>query len=429
MSAKASGRVLVTVEQRFDRTPDGQVWSSGPFTASFWARYLVAFDEVLVVARVRPVTEPPKDCHVVSSDRIAFLPLPPYSGAAEFFRSASVIRRMIADALKPADAVILRVPSPIGACALPLLRRQGHPYAVEVVGDAFDVLSKGSYRHPLRPLLQWMLTREQKKQCGSAAAAAYVTRQALQARYPCHEYSVGISDVQLPDAAMRELRPFTTHYSSIELKKDAFVTPRQPDADDGRFHMVTVGTLAQLYKAPDVLIRALGQCVRAGLDAELTIVGDGQYRGQLEQLAATLGLAGRVHFVGHVSGPDAVRAHLDRADLFVLPSRQEGLPRAMIEAMARGLPCIGSRAGGIPELLADEDLVAAGSVDELANKIQEMAGTPERLYEAATRNFRTVKEYREDALAKKREEFYSHVRLLTECWFGLVQSAALERCA
>jgi glycosyltransferase involved in cell wall biosynthesis len=193
--------------------------------------------------------------------------------------------------------------------------------------------------------------------------------------------------------------------------------------------MVTVGTLAQLYKAPDVLIRALGQCVRAGLDAELTIVGDGQYRGQLEQLAATLDLTGRVHFVGHVSGPDAVRAHLDRADLFVLPSRQEGLPRAMIEAMARGLPCIGSRVGGIPELLADEDLVAAGSVDELASKIQEMAGTPERLYEAATRNFQTVKEYREDALAKKREEFYCHVRILTECWFGLVQSAALERCA
>jgi glycosyltransferase involved in cell wall biosynthesis len=428
-SNQATSRVVVTVEQRFDRTPDGQVWSSGPFTATFWARYLVAFDEVLVVARVRPVATPPKACHVVSSDRITFLPLPAYSGAGEFFRNAGAIRRLIADAIRPADSVILRVPSPIAACALPLLRRQGHPYAVEVVGDAYDVLSRGSYRHPFRPFLQWLLTREQKKQCGGAAAAAYVTRAALQARYPCHEYSVGISDVQLPDAAIRELRPFTTHYSSIELKKDAFVTPRVPDVDSRRFHLVTVGTLAQLYKAPDVLIRALGQCARGGLDAELTIVGDGQYRGHLEQLAASLDLTTRVHFAGHVSGPDAVRSYLDRADLFVLPSRQEGLPRAMIEAMARGLPCIGTRVGGIPELLAPEDLVNAGSVDELAQKIEEMARTPLRLFDAATKNFRAAKEYREDALAKKREEFYLHVRSLTECWHGLVQSTALERVA
>ena len=62
-------------------------------------------------------------------------------------------------------------------------------------------------------------------------------------------------------------------------------------------------------------------------------------------------LRDRVRFRGQLTTPVDVRAELDRADLFVLPSRQEGLPRAMIEAMARALPCIGSSVGGIPELL------------------------------------------------------------------------------
>jgi glycosyltransferase involved in cell wall biosynthesis len=189
-----------------------------------------------------------------------------------------------------------------------------------------------------------------------------------------------------------------------------------------------VGSLAQLYKAPDVLIRALAECVQAGLDAELTLVGDGRYRDALEQLAVRLEVSSRVTFAGHAAGPESVRAYLDRADLFVLPSRQEGLPRAMIEAMARGLPCIGSRIGGIPELLADEDLVDVGSVRQLAAKIMEMASSRERLFDAATRNHKTAMEYREDVLAGKREAFYREVKALTERWMGLPPNA-LRACA
>ena len=121
-----------------------------------------------------------------------------------------------------------------------------------------------------------------------------------------------------------------------------------------------MGTLEQLYKAPDVLLDAVGQCFRQGLDLELVWIGGGQYQQQLEARAKELGLSPRVRFLGQLPAGDAVRGELDRADLFVLPSRQEGLPRAMLEAMARGLPCIGSTVGGIPELLPAEDLVPPG---------------------------------------------------------------------
>src|SRR5205809_1714074 len=118
----------------------------------------------------------------------------------------------------------------------------------------------------------------------------------------------------------------------------------------------------------------------------MVIVGSGGYQAQLEARAAALGIGTRVQFRGQLAAAEAVRAELDRADLFVLPSRQEGLPRAMIEAMARGLPCIGSTVGGIPELLAAEDMVPPNDASALARKIREVLADPSRLARMSVRN-------------------------------------------
>jgi len=175
-----------------------------------------------------------------------------------------------------------------------------------------------------------------------------------------------------------------------------------------------------MYKAPDVLIRAVGECVAKGLDLRLQIVGDGMYRRALERLCCDLGLADRVRFPGQLPAGERVRAQLDRSDLFVLPSWTEGLPRAMVEAMARALPCIGSDVGGIPELLAEEDLVPPGNVEALARKIQEVLSSPRRMAEMSARNLAKAREYRDEVLAERRREFFDRVRLATLSW--------LERC-
>ncbi|GAB3976194.1 glycosyltransferase family 4 protein [Plantactinospora veratri] len=80
-------------------------------------------------------------------------------------------------------------------------------------------------------------------------------------------------------------------------------------------------------------------------------LGDGRYRPRLERLATDLGVRRQVHFTGTISAATEVRRQLDAADLFVMPSRTEGLPKALIEAMARGLPAVATSVGGIPELL------------------------------------------------------------------------------
>jgi glycosyltransferase involved in cell wall biosynthesis len=156
--------------------------------------------------------------------------------------------------------------------------------------------------------------------------------------------------------------------------------------------------------------------VQEGLDIKLILLGDGLYRAELEALAATLGLGQRVGFQGLLPTSEAVREELDRADIFVLPSHQEGLPKAMIEAMARSLPCIGSTVGGIPELLASEDLVPPGDVTALASKIREVATNPERMARMSARNLEKAKDYTDEALLERRKEFYRYVREETEAW-------------
>src|SRR5262249_10510127 len=159
---------------------------------------------------------------------------------------------------------------------------------------------------------------------------------------------------------------------------------------------------------PHVLIDAVAQCVRGGLDLQLVMVGDGKHRPELEAQAVTLGIGARVRFLGQLTAGGPVRTQLDRADLFVLPSFTEGLPRAMVEAMARALPCLGSTAGGIPELLPPEDMVPPGNRTALAAKIREVVTDPERLARMSARNLALAREYDEKFLRQQRIDFYRY---------------------
>jgi glycosyltransferase involved in cell wall biosynthesis len=172
-----------------------------------------------------------------------------------------------------------------------------------------------------------------------------------------------------------------------------------------------------MYKGPDMLIKAV-KALLPVISPLVTIVGDGKHRSEMEELSRRLGVSENVKFLGELPSGQAVRDEMDKANLFVMPSRTEGLPRAMIEAMTRALPCIGTRVGGIPELLDDADLVDSEDVSGLAAKILEVAGDPERLSLMSTRNLRRVQEYRPEILTERRNEFYRFLRRTTEGWLS-----------
>jgi glycosyltransferase involved in cell wall biosynthesis len=389
--------VVVTIEHRFDRTPDGSVWTQTMFARPFWSRYLGIFDGVRVVARVREVSAVPEGWQRADGDGVSFVALPYYIGPKQYLRRLPELRRMLRTAVRPDDAVIMRVPSAIAAQLLPTLTRTDHPYAVEVLGDPYDVFAPGAVHHPLRPVFRVSFTRQQQQICRGAAVLGYVTAAALQRRYPAGS-----------DA-------FATYYSDVELPGPAYATtPRSVRPRTDSLTLVTVGSLAQMYKAPDVQIDAVAHLVREGMDLHLVIVGDGRHRVELEARATGRGIGDRVHFRGQLTAGEAVRAELDAANLFCMPSRTEGMPRAMLEAMARALPCIGSTVGGIPELLPPEDLVPPGDVAALAAKIREIVTDPVRMGAMSTQNLARAQGYREEILRERRTECYRALRARTE---------------
>lgn len=129
--------------------------------------------------------------------------------------------------------------------------------------------------------------------------------------------------------------------------------------------LLSVGELSEV-KGHEYLIRAYAQMGEARASTLLAIAGDGPLRTHLERLATELGCAERIKFLGHRRD---VPALLNAADLFVMPSLSEGLPLAILEAMAARLPIVASGVGGIPEVIKPGStgwLVPPQGVAELA---------------------------------------------------------------
>ena len=383
--------VIVATECRFINDESGVPCSDkGNLGYPFWKRYLDAFDNVTILARLGegqgaamvPVEGPNVRLH----------PLPFFIGPSQYALKRHIIKKQIRKiAATPNTAFIVRVPGEISNLLTSELIKQKRPYAVEVIGDPHEVFAKGAVKHLMRPLIRLYYTQQLKTQCAKAIAVSYVNNFSLPSRYPA-----------APSA-------FTTNYSSIELKKDTFVEQPRSAPKNNTINLVIVGTLEQPYKAHDILIDAVTICQQKELDVRLSIVGKGYLRAQLESQVRKNNIEDAVTFRGQVSSGDGVRAELDKADIFVLPSRTEGLPRAMIEAMARGLPCIGSNVGGIPELLDPENMVPSNDAEALANKLQEVIADKEHMVAMSAQNLKRAEQYESGILQEKRKAFYSYI--------------------
>jgi len=149
----------------------------------------------------------------------------------------------------------------------------------------------------------------------------------------------------------------------------------------------TVLSVGRLHRAKDfpTLLRALALALTSCPSLHLWILGDGPERPRLESLIAELGIQDHVELLG---AHQDVGRWFDQADLFVLASVSEGLPLALLEALAAGLPAVVTDAGGMPEVVqccGSGLVVPASQPEALAQAIVELARSPDRLRSLAAR--------------------------------------------
>ncbi len=144
---------------------------------------------------------------------------------------------------------------------------------------------------------------------------------------------------------------------------------------------LVIGTVGRLsaVKNQTLLLKAFAVLGQNGQALRLRIVGDGEQRAALEQLAKSLELTDKIDFVGYRSD---IAAQLREIDLFVLSSASEGMPLVLIEAMAAARPIVATAVGGVPEMLNNGDcgvlVASAASADQLADAIGQLLSSPEQ---------------------------------------------------
>lgn len=219
-------------------------------------------------------------------------------------------------------------------------------------------------------------------------AAQKFTLRGLQKRYLVHGAGVEVGKQVVVDRAEKR--------KELNVPADAFV--------------ITSAGFLNKNKNNRVIIEALGKLQNPNI--YYLVCGEGEERNALQVLAERNGVTENVRFLGYRTDLPEIMAC---ADLFAMPSFREGVPRALLEAMDLGLPCIGSRTRGITELLdngAGGILCDPRSADDYARGIDALYADSERRSEMGQQNRKMVQVYSKERVREELLSIYTEV--LTE---------------
>jgi phosphatidylinositol alpha-1,6-mannosyltransferase len=359
---------------------------------AYLTRYLTHYENIQVLVRTRNVTHVDEALPRLDGDNVKIVPLPDPASPIQALMGLPAMIRDIKTAAKAAQACYLKMPDVLGTLVGLILWWLQRDYAVEVVADSYEgirhakktMLGCRQYARLFDRLTRFIVSR--------ASTVTYISRY-LQNRYPHPE----------PD------HQFV--FCSVDIaEKDRGQTRSLDELDVTPFQIVAAGRLSA-EKGHVYLIRAMKQIIDSSeRPVALEIFGEGPERPALEAEVLALDLEGHVRFLGYVKRGDPLNHYLDKAQLYVLPSLTEGMGRGLIEAMARGVPCVATAVGGVPEYLDHDCLVKAADPDALADKILKAMNEPEALVQWSKANLIATRAFSPERLQGIKTQFWSAVK-------------------
>jgi phosphatidylinositol alpha-1,6-mannosyltransferase len=360
---------------------------------AYLTRYLAHYDEIQVLVRTRHADHVDASLPQIDGNGVRVVPLPDPQSLRETVMSLPPLIRDIVHAVKHSQACYLKMPDVLGTLVGLILWCLRRAYAVEVVADSYQCIrhaKKTMFGCDLAARLFDSLTRFLVSR---ATAVTYIS-QFLQLKYP-------------------HPRPECQFvFCSVDISDTDRGLPRRLDDFDATpFRLVAAGRLSA-EKGHIHLIHAMKTVVETSeRRVLLEVLGEGPERPALEAEVKALGLEDHVQFLGYIKRGTPLNTYLDKAQLYVLPSLTEGMGRGLIEAMARGVPCVASAVGGVPEYLDPDCLVTAADPAGLAGKILQLMNDPDTWVSWSAANISATLAFDPKAMQAIKTRFWSAVKV------------------
>lgn len=347
-----------------------------------YKRYMILGNEMTIACAEKEVTT--SKCSIFD-DNVKFAIIHNTNSVKSFFRYNHSNIKIIKDAVKNADVLVVHLPHSMGYVAIHYAKKYKKPYMCVVCGCPWDAFWNHGLRGKLlAPFAYWKL----KKIIKNAPYVVYVTNQFLQERYPTKGKSIACSNVNVNSGIEGVLPKRLSHI------EECIATNR-------RLRLATSAAVDVAYKGQEYVIKTISKLKEQGILFEYHIIGKGDPT-RLQSIVREEGVKDLV-FIHGLIPHDKVIDFLDDIDIYVQPSKQEGLPRAVIEAMSRGCLCMGSDVAGIPELIEKEYLFPAGDVDAIVKILETI--NEDKLIEQARDNYEKAKMYDSKLLNERRKNF------------------------
>jgi len=354
-------------------------------------RYLKYYDSLIISTRVKDLKNEKgnRDGYKkTNGTNIEVIPILNYKSIPDGILKKKKIKREIEAVLNKVDVAIIRMPSMIGNIACEICEKNNKKYKIEMVACAWD--GYVNHHNKTGKIVAPYMYLEAKKHIKKAKEVLYVTNDFLQKRYPTKGQKTACSDVVLKEFDEGVLKKRMLKISNI--------------SNSGEIKLCTVANVGLKYKGQEFVIKAMSIMNNKNIKYYLIGNGDNSY---LTNIIKKYNLDDRVIFLGSIPH-EKIFSILEEMDIYIQPSLQEGMPRALLEAMSLGMPCYGSTAGGIPELLGKDYLFEKKDYKQIAFYLDNINSSS--LKENALKSIEVSKQYNIKLLNKKREEFYSTIK-------------------